>query len=40
MKAPLAALAAPEGLAGLLRSGRARAGCLFSGRASLAREGL
>ena len=39
MTTPLAALAAPEGLAGLLRSGRARAACLFSGRASLVREG-
>jgi hypothetical protein len=39
MTTPLAALAAPEGLAGLLRNGRARAGCLFSGRAPLAQEG-
>ena len=39
MTTPLAALAAPEGLAGLLRNGRARAARLFSGRASLAREG-
>ena len=39
MTAPLAALAVPQGLAGLLRSGRARAGCVFSGRASLVREG-
>jgi len=39
MTTPLAVLAAPKGLAGLLRSGRARAGCLFGGRASLVREG-
>ncbi len=32
MTTPLAALAAPEGLAGLLRSGRARAGFKIGGK--------
>ena len=35
MTTPLASLAAPEGLAGLLRSGRARAGLLACLRAVL-----